>query len=275
MAPGSGDGSVGPIAADAHRRLEAIKAALLREMEQLLAKLNQSGGELVSTRDALDNARRIRTQVLALMREEGMPVVLGIAETKVADAVEAALGARQGVRSVVDLHTNLGVTMDAEAKDSIARSVRGVLDTVADVFGEGAASMRRAMDVGVSTSAPLGELVAEVRRTLETTFDRAQTAVETAIRGAARSTLINQAERSGEAAGETIVYVWLGPVDSKTRPICRENAGKAFTLAALKRMDNDQGLPVENFLGGWNCRHTASPLTRESAEDEGIEVIDG
>jgi len=272
MAP-SGDGSVPAIAADAHRRLEAIRAALTREMEALLRRLDQSNGRLISTRDALANARRIRTQVLALMRQEGLPVIIGVAEAHVAEAVERSLATSSAPRALADAHRSVGITMDAEAKDSIARSVSGVLDGVADAFGAGQQAMRRAMDVGISTSAPLADLIADVRAELDTTIARAQTAVETAIRGAARVTLVTQAERGGKAAGEEMVYLWLGPVDSKTRPFCREHVGKAYTLAALKRMDNGQGLPVETFAGGMNCRHALSPLTIEDAESEGYAVV--
>ncbi len=273
---GSGDGTSDPHVSGARRRLEAVREALLREMTLRLSHLNQKGGELVGERDALDNARRIRTQVLTLLREDGLPVVIGAAEAAIADAVDSAL------RSHVTMKASAGtgaagvsMSFDADAKDSIARSVSGVLDEVAGVFADAGAQIREAIDVGLSTGSSLVDVTDKVAKALDVSFKKAGVAVETAIRMAARTALVTQAERGSEAIGEEMVYLWLGPVDSKTRPLCRENAGRAFTLDALKGMENESGLPVESSAGGWSCRHVLSPLLRSTAEQEGIEVVDG
>ena len=269
--PGADDGGAGPIASAARGRLDAIRRALVAEMTRLLARLDTTGGGLVSTKDALDNARRIRTQVLALLREDGLPVVIDVAEEAVADAVEAAIGAARKTPPA-----GLGavkVTFDAEAKDSIARSVNGVLDEVAVVFRDAAGSVRKAMDIGVNTGVPLDELVRDVSAKLDTTFSRAKSAVEMAVRGAARLTTVQQAERGGDATDVAMAYLYDGPTDSKTRPFCRLHVGKVYSLAALNRLDNGTSFPVVPFAGGPGCRHRLSPLSLEDAKAEGYKVV--
>ncbi len=40
-----------------------------------------------------------------------------------------------------------------------------------------------------------------------------------------------------------------------SRPFCRERIGKVYSIEDIRAMDNGQGLPVEFFCGGYNCRH--------------------
>lgn len=267
------DALIGPTASEAGRRLEAIRRALMLQIEALLMRLDQKGGTLASDRDALDNARRIRGQVIALIREEGLPLVVREGEAKIVEAVELMLGPARHLDS--PLGAGLSVSLDAQAKDSIARSVSGVLDDVSTVFGDAASDVRAAIDRGLNTSAPLGDLVENVRAKLDTTFARAQVAVETAIRGSARMTLIQQAERGADAADEAIVYLYDGArPDGKIREFCAEHFGKCYSLAALKRMDNGTSLPVVPYAGGFSCRHRLVPMTRDDAIEEGYEVHD-
>jgi len=39
------------------------------------------------------------------------------------------------------------------------------------------------------------------------------------------------------------------------RPFCRERVGKVYSIDEIRGMSNGQGLAVEYFCGGWNCRH--------------------
>ena len=44
------------------------------------------------------------------------------------------------------------------------------------------------------------------------------------------------------------------------RDFCRDRLGGVFTISELKAMNNGQGLPVETYLGGYNCRHFLAPV---------------
>lgn len=256
----------------ARARIEAIRRAIIKEMESRLAKLDQSGGKLLSEKEALNNARRIRSQVLALLAEDGAPAVVSVAENKVAAAVDAAIGKGKAEIIKDTGAKSVAVSLDAHAKDSIANSVVGVLDEVAAVFKDAGKEIRRAIDVGVNTGSSLEGVTADVARAIDTSFSRAKVAVETAIRGAVRMALIQQSENASEATGVEMLYLYDGPEDSKTRPFCDKHVGKVYSLAKIKALANDDGLPVETFAGGYNCRHRLSPISREDAEAEGYRI---
>lgn len=60
-------------------------------------------------------------------------------------------------------------------------------------------------------------------------------------------------------------FLYTGPDDKITRPFCQEHVNKAYTLAELGDLDNGQGLPVPQYLGGYNCRHYLVPLDSNAA----------
>lgn len=276
MPPGADDGGLPERhASEARRRLEAIRRALNADIAARLTRLNQRGGALASEKDDLDAARRVRAQVIALLREDGLPVVIAAAEAQVMAAVDDVLRdvPRVGPRVPIS-GTPLDVSFDAEAKASIARSVSGVLDEVTAVFRDGQREMQRAIDLGVSSNASLAEVTQAVADAIEVTFSKAGAAVETAVMGAGRLALMRQAERGGEAAGEEMLFLYDGPDDGKVREFCADNVGKVFTMEALKALDNGTGFPVVPYLGGVRCRHRASPITREDAVAEGYEIVE-
>lgn len=270
------DGLIAPHSRDAARRLEQIRRALNVEIEALLRKLSTENGELVSTKDALAAARRIRTQVLSLLRQEGVPVVLSVAEVKIEEATDAALRAftpSVSASTVTMMDPSARGTFEAEARDSIERAVSGALDGVADVFEDAADSMRKVIDEGVSRSWPQEELIREVQGKLESTFAQATTAVEGAIKGVAVNTLVEMAERGAEATGDPVGFLYDGPEDSKTRDFCDRHVGKVYTREALERLDNGTGMPVTVLVGGWRCRHRLSPISLDMAREEGYVVV--
>lgn len=266
------DDAVGPVASAARNRLEAIRRALVAEMTSRLRRLDQRSGSLIADRDALDNARQLRRQVIELLREDGLPVVIGSAEAAVVDAIEVALGPQFSTASL--LVPALGVSLDAEAKAQIADTVAGTLDEVTTLFGDAAGEVRAAMDVALNTGAPIDALIDEVAQKIDTTFTKAQAAVELAVRGAASKATIEKAERGADAAGVEMVYVYTGPEDGKNRPFCERTVGKAYTRAALRRLRNDDGDSAEVARGSFGCRHFWAPMLREDAEAEGIDVIE-
>jgi hypothetical protein len=273
---GGADDIPSAISGETSRRLDAIRRALLKEMQRLLGRLDQSNGKLVSTADALDNARRIRSQLLQVIREQGLAVIVQSSEQGIVDAVDAALAKTSPTPGMSrEMGKALRVSLDAEVKASIERTVSGILDDVANVFTRAAVQMRKAIDVGVNTGSSLQDVIAEVSQALDTSFVRASTGVDTAVRGAYTKTTVLQAERGAEAVGVEMGYLYGGPEDGKNRPFCERHVDKVYTLRALKQLKNDNGLPVETFLGGYACRHRLSPIDLETARAEGYVIVDG
>lgn len=257
---------------EARRRLEALRRSLQSEIADLLSRLDTEGGKLVSRPDRLENAVRIRSQVFELLREDGAPVVLSVAEVASQQAADAVLTPRRA-RGPAGDGVAVGASFAPEAKASIRLTVSGALDDIPAVFDGAADKIRQAIDRGVNTSSSMRDLEAEVRGILDVTVDQSRVAVEAAVRGARQQALVIQAERGSIETGEETGYLYDGPEDDKNRDFCEEHIGRVYTRQALDRLDNGQGLPVMPYCGGWRCRHRLSPILIEDALAEGYEVV--
>jgi hypothetical protein len=72
-------------------------------------------------------------------------------------------------------------------------------------------------------------------------------------------TIANQSYKKVEQGLKpgAVVYQYVGPDDSLTRPFCDAMIGRdPMTRAEIDELDNGQGLPVWSGGGGWNCRHS-------------------
>ncbi|MEO0075964.1 MAG: hypothetical protein ABIK31_07710 [candidate division WOR-3 bacterium] len=67
--------------------------------------------------------------------------------------------------------------------------------------------------------------------------------------GIARQGTMEQALTNG------VSYFRYSGATTGARPFCRERIGKVYSIEEIRAMDNAQGLPVEFFCGGYNCRH--------------------
>jgi len=62
-------------------------------------------------------------------------------------------------------------------------------------------------------------------------------------------------------------FMGIGPLDSLTRPFCVKHVGKVYTREEIDQMDNGSTRSdVFVDFGGWNCRHSWPPVTKEVAD---------
>lgn len=88
-----------------------------------------------------------------------------------------------------------------------------------------------------------------------------KTEIDTSLNAFNRTVNVTKAEELGLE-----FFLYLGPDDQVTRPFCEARVNKAWTMAELEAMDNGQGLPVPQYLGGYNCRHQLRPVDAETAK---------
>lgn len=250
-------------ASDVAARLEALRSALLAQIIRILRDLEEDERGLVASKENLRNAIAVRSQVLAVLRDAGVDAVEAEVEQA---AVEVAQDVLRGYDSGV-----VGA-FAPRAMDTIEAVMRSQVAELPGIWDEAADNIRLAIDRGVVTGAPLEDIIARVSGQLDATFAQASSVVNSAIMGTLRTATIEMAEAAGDG---DIVYLYTGPDDGKTRPFCSEHEGKAFSRDALDRLDNGAGQPkpVSVFLGGYNCRHSLSPMTIQDAAEEGIEVV--
>lgn len=252
----SGASLAGPIADAAVNDLRAARDAVERDLLRIIVQLDteKGSGELVRLQGQTAAAvyRQI-SDTLAQVQGEA----IRIEGQRALEAVEAIVGAPPGGLPL-DVRTELDQILDGQAADVVA------------VFKDAEKQMREAVARGVLSGGSLADVIQEVANINETTFLRASNAVDTAIMGVGRRAVMAEAEEL-EQYGIDLVYVYVGPRDNKNRPFCAQWVGKAVTQPS--ELDKQQGLPVQDFCGGYNCRHSWAPMPQEDAIATGYRVF--
>lgn len=109
----------------------------------------------------------------------------------------------------------------------------------------------------VRRSVARGEAPQRVARRVESILkiarNHADTIVRTASIATARTATLSRALEDGVR-----FFRYSGPTANQ-RPWCAERTGRVFSIDEIRAMDNGQGLPPEQYCGGWNCRHRWVP----------------
>lgn len=108
------------------------------------------------------------------------------------------------------------------------------------------------------------QITSEVERITGAFRGRATTIATTSLSQAQRAFVVESAKNL-PTQGEPF-FGYDGP-NLNTRPFCASLVGKAFTKKQISRLDNGQGLDVLTSCGGWNCRHSWTPLPDEAAAE--------
>lgn len=139
----------------------------------------------------------------------------------------------------------------------------------------------------VAVEASIAPLATTVKRAwLDSTFlgtpikDAIETAVAnsaTPLEGIARTeigTALNTVDRAVtlSGAGRESVFVYIGPIDQRTRPTCRIASEYVWQREQIAKLDNGQLPNVFLTCGGWNCRHHWQPLSAKVASALGKPV---
>ncbi|HUV48242.1 MAG TPA: hypothetical protein VMX11_04620 [Actinomycetes bacterium] len=249
----SGAAAAGVVADGAIEDLRRLEIAVERDLFRFMLRLDTEAGE-----DALIK-RQTQTQAFVLRQvqrrlEEAGEAVRSAAGARAVEAVEAVLGAPPS-------------TLPLDVRTELDALVNGQMADVAAVFKAGAFEMRAAVAEGVLSGGSLADAVERVQGELRTTYRRAQAAVDAAIMAVGRRTVIAAAKDSGIP---DLVYVYVGPKDVKNRPFCSQWVGKA--VIDPENLDNGQGLPADDFCGGYNCRHSWAPAPIDDVVADGIPI---
>ena len=248
----------GPIADAAVADLEAIRVQLDREIRRALLRLNTAPGEDTLVKAQGRVAAQVAAQIDAAMKVRGLTAIEGVLRDR---AIESALAALGGVDLPVSVTTEVNAILKSQTKD------------IADVFNDASSTIRRAIALGTTTSASLSDLVDGVAGVIGTSVTRAQAAVDASVMAAGRTAVIRAATEAADGI-VNLVYLYSGPKDSRNRPFCRVHVGKALTESGIAQANNGQGLPVDAFAGGYNCRHVWSPMTMAEAQRRRIEILE-
>jgi len=253
----SGADAAGPVADSAIEDLRAVREALQRDLLRILLQLDTNSGE-----DSLVK-RQGQTAVAVYRQVEQRLAALG-------DEVASVAGAR-AVEAVAAVVGAPPATLSVDVRQELDQIVNGQIRDVVAVFRAANDEIRQAVARGITTGGSLADLVSSVAVQLDTSVKRAQFAVDAAVMAAGRHAVVSIA-LDLEDGGERMVFVYVGPRDQKNRPFCRTWVGKA--AVDPRKLDNGQGLSVEDYCGGYNCRHSWAPTPIPLALDEGYRIYD-
>jgi len=108
----------------------------------------------------------------------------------------------------------------------------------------------------ITLDIPASIVFSDLNERLKKSVGRQLTEVKTSISQYGRS--INAA---AAAAAGLKNYLYTGPMDGLTRPFCIPLVNKVVTEKQMTRLNNGQGLAVKTSGGGYNCRHSWSPVS--------------
>jgi hypothetical protein len=118
----------------------------------------------------------------------------------------------------------------------------------------------------LATQIPIDVVIGDLQRRLEQSEGRELTEVRTSISELGRSLTATAA-----AAGAIELYLYTGPKDGITRPFCRALIGLVVDESQMTKLNNGQGKSVKISCGGYNCRHSWSPVTDSFVEAADLE----
>lgn len=246
-------GERGPVASLIRARRDQLRAEVEAERGFTLA-LKRARKQIVDlmTMQSVSNDPQLLMsftdeQILDLILRGG----LGLA---VDDFIEATTRIRASVEKSLEV---IGVDLSPEAIPQLdliqAQAASAVFeDVIAPDFTKAVKSSLRSMTLSI----PMEIIKSDLERQLEKAEGRQLTEIKTQISEYGRSVTAVAA-----AAADLNYYLYTGPRDGITRPFCRALINLVVDETQMSKLNNNQGRPVKIACGGYNCRHSWSPVT--------------
>jgi hypothetical protein len=221
-----------------------LLADVLRDTERRLAPLVTAAGEGSTTaiiRAA--QANRTRAQIRQVLTDAGFDHLIDLA---------AGVGLDPLVDSV--LAGRKLAELSADLTPTAARRIEALkLLAHVDLLEEGEAAARalwRAVTRGIFGARPTDRILGDLAAIIDRTEPQIRTLYDTSV-----SVFGRQVEALQAGDDPKTPFVYLGPVDDKTRDWCLKHVGRVYRRSEIDQMDNGQIAPVFLCGGGFNCRH--------------------
>lgn len=256
-------GERGPVASLIRARRDQLRAEVEAERGFTLA-LKRARKQIVDlmTMQSVSNDPQLLMsftdeQILDLILRGG----LGLA---VDDFIEATTRIRASVEKSLEV---IGVDLSPEAIPQLdliqAQAASAVFeDVIAPDFTKAVKTSLRSMTLSI----PMEIIKSDLERQLEKAEKRQLTEIKTQISEYGRSVTAVAA-----AAADLNYYLYTGPRDGITRPFCRALINLVVDETQMSKLNNNQGRPVKIACGGYNCRHSWSPVTESFIEAADLE----
>jgi hypothetical protein len=233
-------------------RFASLLGGVLRDTERHLRPIvadAAKGAPSAIVRAA--QANRTREQIRAALRDSGYDELADAFTGRLDEMTKRVLAGRRIAELSADLTPRL------EARLAALKALYAV-----DLIDEGdqvARLLWKATVRGVFGSADPSDILNNLGRILDRSEPQIATLYDTSVSIFGRQV---EALQAGDDPDTKFLYV--GPVDGKTRDFCLERVGQVFTRAEIDEMDNEQLGDVFLTGGGYNCRHTFMEVSKFS-----------
>ena len=244
----------GPLATLTRARRDQLKAevsaerAFAKALTKARAQLLETVGAAVQAANPLTLLNLNDEQLLEFILQGG----LGLAVDEFIEQQDAIREAAE--RAMKAVQPDFGFNQITPQLDSIqATAAASVFDDV--ILPDFKRSINESLR-DLLVDVPSNIVMSNLEQKLKRSEGRQLTEVKTRISQYGRGITAAAAE-----AADMSYYLYTGPMDGITRPFCKQLINLVVSKAQMKRLNNQQGLTVLTSGGGYNCRHSWSPVT--------------
>lgn len=243
-------------------KIKELKAEIKAEQDMGRA-LTRAQAELVAT---LDAALELTSpeQLLALSREQLLEFVirggLGLAVDDFVEAQDKIIQASLDSLRVIEPGVTTADVPDLDTLRLVAAD--NVFEDI--ILPDSLSAVRTALQ-GMTVGVAQKQAMTSLSQRLKQSQGRQLTQVRTQLASTGRAVTASAAQQF-----ELDLYLYTGPRDGITRDFCRPLVNKVVDEKQMSRLNNGQGLPVATYGGGYNCRHSWSPITEGFQQAAGL-----
>lgn len=244
-----------------------IRAELTRaKLEELKAQIKAEQ----KMKKSLERSRKNFTKNLKSIAEENDPRLLLSLNNDDLDQLSLNLGYADSVDEFIEQSDNISKAAQATANivdpnrtltqielDIIDTAKRAAVESMFNflILPKLNKGVKEAL-LSMTLETPVNQAMSSLAQSLEQAQGRQLTEINTQISTFGRTVTATIAEGAGLK-----YFLYTGPQDGLTRKFCSPLVNKVVSEKQMNQLDNGQGLSVKTAGGGYNCRHSWSPVT--------------
>jgi len=244
----------GDVARITKAKINELKTQIKAE-KSMKSVLDKSRTRFIKTLETAVRASDPLT-ILSLDREQLVDFVIrGGFDLSIDEFIEQADLISQAVEKTTRIvQPDLGLSAIQQQLDLMqASSVETLFD---DVIIPNVTSGVRESLVAMTVDVPIKQAMSSLSQKMQSATGRQLTEVNTKLSMYGRGVTAAIAEEAGLS-----FYLYTGPQDGETRKFCSPLVDKVVSESQMRKLNNRQGLSVKTAGGGYNCRHSWSPVS--------------
>ena len=254
----------GDVARITRSKINELKTQIKAE-KSMKSVLDKSRSRFLNTLESAVTASSPNT-ILSLDRDQLIDFIIrGGFDLSIDEFIEQADLIAQAVEKTTRIvQPDLGLAPIQQQLDIMQTSaVETLFD---DVIIPNVASGVKESLVAMTVDVPMTQAISSLSQKMKSATGRQLTEVNTKLSMYGRGVTAAMAEEAG-----LNYYLYTGPIDGITRDFCRPLVDKVVSESQMKKLNNRQGLPVKTGGGGYNCRHSWSPVSEGFLKAAGLD----